>query len=216
MNLTSELNNWTHEQKCKKAVEVLGKKGFVAVYCATSVEAVDYILKEALEAKTIGFGGSMSVANLQLSDNLQQMGKELLNHGVPNLSMEERLEIMRRQLNCDLFLTGTNALTLTGCLVNIDATGNRVGAMIFGPRKVIVVAGRNKLVSDTQAALQRIKDYASPPNAKRLNYKTPCAVTGFCADCNSPERICRVTSIIEYKPRLTDMRVLVVNEEMGL
>ena len=216
MNLSDELNNWTHEQKCKKAVEVLGKKGFIAVYCATSVEAVDYILKESAEAKTIGFGGSMSVANLQLSDKLQQMDRELLNHGIPNLSMEERLEIMRRQLNCDLFLTGTNALTLTGCLVNIDATGNRVGAMIFGPRKVIVVAGRNKLVSDTEAALERIKDYASPPNAKRLNYKTPCAVTGFCADCNSPERICRVTSIIEYKPRLTDMRVLVVNEDMGL
>ena len=216
MSLTAELNNWTHEKKCQKSVEALSKKGFTAVYCATSAEAADYILKESGEAKTIGFGGSMSVTSLELSDKLLKMDKELLNHGVPGLSMAERLEIMRRQLNCDLFLTGTNALTLTGCLVNIDATGNRVGAMIFGPRKVIVVAGRNKLVNDTDEALQRIKDYAAPPNAKRLNYNTPCAVTGFCVDCNSPERICRVTSIIEYKPRLTDMRVLVVNEDMGL
>ena len=216
LTLTDELNNWAYEKKCQKAVEVLNKKGFTAVYCATSSEAAEYILKEAGEAKSIGFGGSMSVAGLHLGDRLQQMDKELLNHGVPGLSMEERLEIMRRQLNCDLFLTGTNALTLTGCLVNIDATGNRVGAMMFGPQKVIVVAGRNKLVRDTEEALKRIKDYAAPPNAKRLNYNTPCAVTGFCTDCNSPERICRVTSIIEYKPRLTDIRLLVVNEDMGL
>ena len=87
--------------------------------------------------------------------------------------------------------------------------------MGFGPKKVIVVAGRNKLVADIEEALKRIKAYASPPNAKRLNYNTPCAITGFCTDCNSPDRICRITTIIEYKPRLTDIRVLVVNENMG-
>jgi hypothetical protein len=125
--------------------------------------------------------------------------------------------IMRRQLTCDLFLTGTNALTLSGCLVNIDATGNRVGSMLFGPKKVIVVAGRNKLVDgDIADALKRIKEWSSPPNARRLNFNTPCAKTGFCCDCNSPERICRITTIIDRKPRQTDLRVLVVNEEMGL
>jgi hypothetical protein len=198
-----------------KAVEALNKKGFTAVYCADSGKAVDYILKESGEAVTIGFGGSMSVTGLQLGDKLKEMGKQLLNHGVADLSQEERLEIMRRQLNCDLFLTGTNALTLTGCLVNTDGAGNRVAAMIFGPRKVIVVAGRNKLVSDTEGALHRIKDYAAPPNAKRLKCNTPCAVTGFCADCSSPDRICRITSVIEYKPRFTDIHVLVVNEDLG-
>jgi hypothetical protein len=145
------------------------------------------------------------------------MGKELLIHGVPGLSIEERLAIMRRQLTCDLFLTGTNALTLSGFLVNIDATGNRVGSMLFGPRKVIVVAGRNKLVDgDIGAAIRRVKESASPPNANRLNYATPCAKTGFCSDCNSPDRICRITTVIDRKPRLTDLRVLVVNEDMGL
>ena len=89
--------------------------------------------------------------------------------------------------------------------------------MFFGPKKVIVVAGRNKLVDgDVAAAVKRIKDCSSPPNAKRLNYNTPCAKTGFCSDCNSPDRICRITTIIERKPRLTDVRVLVVNEDMGL
>jgi hypothetical protein len=145
------------------------------------------------------------------------MGKEILNHGLSGLTPEERMTIMRRQLTCDLFLTGTNAVTLSGWLVNIDGNGNRVAAMFFGPKKVIVVAGRNKIVDgDLQDAIDRIKNWASPPNAKRLNYNTPCAKTGFCSNCNSPERICRVTTIIDRKPRVMDIRVLVVNEDMGL
>jgi hypothetical protein len=124
---------------------------------------------------------------------------------------------MRRQLTCDLFLTGTNALTMDGCLVNIDATGNRAAAMFFGPDKVIVVAGRNKIVNgDIDDAVRRIKGCASPPNTRRLNFKTPCASTGLCSDCSSPDRICRITTIIDRKPRQTDLRVLVVNEDMGL
>jgi len=145
------------------------------------------------------------------------MGKELLMHSAPGLATDERREIMRRQLTCDLFLTGTNAVTLSGCLVNIDATGNRVGSMLFGPKKVIVVAGRNKLVDgDVADAIKRIKEWSSPPNARRLNFDTPCAKTGFCCNCDSQQRICRITTIIERKPRQTDLRVLVVNEDMGL
>jgi hypothetical protein len=217
MTQTQELAAWTHQQKCEKAVESLGKNGFAAVYCPTAVSARDYILREAATAQTIGFGGSLSVVDLQVIEELGGQGKELLIHGVPGLSLEERLAIMRRQLTCDLFLTGSNAVTLSGILVNIDASGNRVGSMFFGPRQVIVVAGRNKLVDgDANAAIKRVKDWASPPNAKRLNYNTPCAKTGFCSDCNSPDRICRITTVIERKPRLTDVRVLVVNEELGL
>ncbi|WP_243113657.1 lactate utilization protein [Desulfofundulus salinus] len=156
------------------------------------------------------------MADLKVAEALREMGKELLIHGLPELSPEERLTIMRRQLTCDLFLTGTNALTLTGCLVNIDATGNRVASMVFGPKKVIIVAGRNKLVEDEEEAIKRIKAYAAPPNARRLNCKTPCVETGFCADCNSPDRICRIITVMERKPRLTDVRVLVVNEDLGL
>jgi len=217
MTQTQELVAWTHQQKCEKAVESLGKNGFAAVYCPTAVSARDYILREATTAHTIGFGGSLSVADLGVIDELHGQGKELLIHGVPGLSLEERIAIMRRQLTCDLFLTGSNAVTLSGYLVNIDATGNRVGSMFFGPRQVIVVVGRNKLVDgDAQDAIKRVKDWASPPNAKRLNYNTPCAKTGFCCDCNSPDRICRITTIMDRKPRLTDVRVVVVNEDLGL
>jgi L-lactate utilization protein LutB len=217
MTLTRELVDWSFAEKCEKAVESLGKNGFTAVYCQTIQQAFDYIVKAAERAETVGFGGSLSIVDLKVTDRLKEMGKELLNHGVPGLTLEERLAIMRRQLTCDLFLTGVNAVTLSGFLVNIDATGNRVGSMFFGPKKVIAVAGRNKLVDgDVAAAVKRIKDFASPANAKRLNYNTPCAKTGFCCDCNSPDRICRITTVIDRKPRLTDVQVLVVNEDMGL
>jgi len=214
--MTNELVTWTHEQKCQKAVESLGRNGFTSVYCADAVAAVDYIIAEAADAGSIGFGGSMTIVGLGVEPRLRDQGKEILNHSAPSLSRDERLEVMRRQLTCDLFLSGCNALTLNGELVNIDATGNRVAAMFFGPRKVIVVAGRNKLVEGTvMDAIARVKGRATPPNAKRLNFNTPCARTGFCSDCNSPDRICRVTSIIDRKPRFTDLRILVVNEDLG-
>lgn len=217
MSQTEELTDWNYEQKCKKAVQSLEKNGFTAVYCATGQEAHDYIIKEAADALSIGFGGSLTVGDLKVADLLAEKGKEILNHSQPGLSLEEKVAILRRQLTCDLFLTGTNAVTLTGFLVNIDGVGNRVGSMLFGPKKVIVTAGRNKLVDgDINDAIKRIKHWASPPNAKRLNYATPCAQTGFCSDCNSPDRICRITTVIDRKPRLTDIRVLVVNEDMGL
>jgi len=216
MSLTEELVLWTHEQKCRKAVESLVRNGFGAVYCPTPQEAFDCIVTEAAEAASIGFGGSMSIAGLQVEARLREQGKEILNHADPALSRDERIGVMRRQLTCDLFLSGTNALTLAGELVNIDATGNRVAAMVFGPRKVIVVAGRNKLVDGTvHDAIRRVKNWATPPNAKRLNFKTPCAGTGFCSDCNSPDRLCRATTVIDRKPRFTDVIVLVVNADVG-
>lgn len=216
MGTTEELVFWTHEQRCLKAVEALGSNGFTTRYCATPQEASDYIISEAADAVTIGFGGSMSIVGTGVEAHLSGLGKHILNHGKPGLSPEEKIEIMRSQLTCDLFLSGCNALTLSGELVNIDGVGNRAAAMLFGPRKVIVLVGRNKLVDGTaQDAITRIKQMASPPNARRLNMNTPCARTGFCSDCNSPDRICRAATIIDRKPRLTDLHVLVVNADLG-
>lgn len=216
MGMAEELALWSHEQKCRKAVESLIRNDFAAVYCATPQEAFDVIVADSAGAQTVGFGGSMTVTGLQVESRLRELGKEILNHGNPDFSRDEKMEIMRRQLTCDLFLSGTNALTLSGELVNIDATGNRVAAMFFGPRKVIVVAGRNKLVDGSvHDAVTRVKNWATPPNSKRLNFKTPCATTGFCANCNSPERLCRITTVLERKPRFTDVKVLVVNADMG-
>jgi len=216
MGKTEELVSWSHEQKCRRGVAALQKNEFTAHYCHTPQDAADYIITAAAEVATVGFGGSMSIVSLGVESLLREIGKEILNHGSPEFSREEKMEIMRRQLTCDLFLSGCNALTLNGELVNIDATGNRVAAMFFGPRKVIVVAGRNKLVDGTpQDAIVRVKTWATPPNSKRLSFKTPCASTGFCSDCSSPDRLCRITTIIDRKPRFTDVHVLVVNSDLG-
>ncbi|HBA56184.1 MAG TPA: lactate utilization protein C, partial [Syntrophorhabdus aromaticivorans] len=118
----------------------------------------------------------------------------LLDHWKEGLAKEEMNAIRLQQLTCDLFLSSANAITEHGDIVNIDGFGNRVSAMIFGPKKVIIIAGYNKIVPDVPAALDRIKRVAAPMNAKRLNLSLPCAETGHCHDCTSEERICRVTS----------------------
>ncbi|MDD2599963.1 MAG: lactate utilization protein [Kiritimatiellae bacterium] len=214
---TKELNNWLTSQKCQALVAALNDKHFTAVYCETAQQAADYILQAAEQAQSIGFGGSLSVADLQITSALIKAGKDLLNHGLPDLTPEQRWTIMQQQQTCDLFIVGTNAATTDGCLVNIDGIGNRVSAMIYGPAQVIVVVGRNKIVEgDYIDGIQRIKAVAAPANAHRLDRDTPCAESGFCHDCDSPERICHVTTIIDSQPSGADLHVLVVNEDMGL
>lgn len=216
MSKTKELVDWTFEKNCLATVKSLKKNEFTALYCQTAKEASKYIVKEAAEAKTIAMGGSMTLAEMKVTDQLKEMGKEMLISKGPGITPEEGMAIRRRQLSCDLFLSGTNAVTVSGYLVNIDNTGNRVGAMAFGPKKSIIVAGRNKIVDGSiEAAIKRVKERAAPPNAKRLNYETPCAASGFCNDCSAPERICRIITILERKPKRSDLRVLVVNEDLG-
>lgn len=216
MTLTDELLDWHHEQRCEKAVEALGQNGFIAVYCRTPEQARDYLLKHGSAAASVGFGGSRTIVDLGVEEVFSGQGKAIYNHGNPGLAPAEKMEVMRRELTCDLFLTSANAITLSGKLVNIDGNGNRVAALTFGPKKTIVVAGRNKLVDgDLDAAIRRVKDIAAPPNARRLSCNTPCAKTGFCADCNSPERICRIIHVMERKPRVADLHVVLVNADLG-
>ena len=203
-------------EQLEKVAEALRKRGFKAVCCATGAEARDYVMKEAESARSVGFGGSMTVKSIGLVDAMAGAGKEILRHGDPSLTPERKAEVMRRELTCDLFLLSANALTLDGRLVNIDGNGNRVAASIFGPGKVVFVVGRNKLVDGgLDAAVARIKRYACPPNCRRLNKQTPCAATGACADCSSPDRICMVTVVMDRRPRATDVHVVLVDEDLG-
>ena len=211
----SEHVYWLHEQRCLTAVKSLRSNGFKAIYCPSQRDAYENIISAAQDAVSIGLGGSKTLEELDLVPELARMGKELLLRDLPGLTAEQQLAVRRRHLTCDLFLTSTNALTLAGQMVNVDGIGNRVGAMTFGPRKVIVVAGRNKIALDLEAALRRTREIAAPANAHRLNKKLPCALTGSCSDCHSPERICRITVILDRMPILSDIRVLVVNADMG-
>lgn len=206
---------WQRGMLLEKTAVALEKHGFRSIVFDHRDQALPFLLNEATVAETVGFGGSMTLAALGLARQVEVLGKRTLIHGRSGLSAAERRIVMQEQLNCDLFFTSSNAVTLDGILVNIDATGNRVCAMAFGPPRVWVVVGRNKIVADVPAALKRIKEVVAPPNAHRLGFKTPCAVTGLCSDCDSPDRICRMTTIIERQPRLTEIGVCLINEDLG-
>ncbi len=213
---TNAILKKTSELICRKAAANLAKRGFEAVYCETAADAADFIIRATAAATTIGIGGSQSVVDLDIFDKLAANGGKLLIHSDPELSAEEKKATMKGQQICDVFIAGVNGLSTEGDIVNIDGVGNRVAATIYGPEKIILVAGRNKIVDGGVAeALERAKKCAAPPNSIRLSKNTPCAKTGICANCDSPDRICKVTVIMERKPTRSDIAVLVVNENMG-
>lgn len=212
----SEYIQWHHEALGEKIVKALEKNLFTATYVQSREAATAKLLELIPTSATIGFGGSVTLAQLGIITKLEERGNQVLNYMKPGLSPEEMRAIRRQHLLSDVFLSGTNAVTLDGKLVNVDATGNRVGAMLFGPEKVIIVVGINKIVCDVAEAENRVKLWASPPNNKRLGYPNPCAQTGVCVDCQGPTRICNITTIMHKKPRQTDVHVIVVGEELGL
>lgn len=213
-----DARKWHKGLKVENALSSLKKNGFEAHYFPTSEEAVSKVLDMVPEGAVVGIGGSVTLREMGLLKALGERGFELADHwearrrGAPR---DEVMRIRRLHLNSDVFITSTNAVTETGELVNIDGTGQRVAAMIFGPKKVVVVAGVNKIVGDLEEGLWRASNIASPMNAKRLNRGTPCTVTGECEDCDSPERICNITTLIHRRPRSTDVIVIIVGEELG-
>ena len=133
-----------------------------------------------------------------------------------SISKAELMERKRASLLVDLFITGTNAITEDGQLVNLDMIGNRVGALTFGPKHVIVLVGRNKIVPEIEDAMARIKDFAAPANAMRLDKKTPCAKTAYCHECSSPDRICNTWTITEKSFPKHRVKIVLINEDLGL
>lgn len=209
------LKEWWIEEKAKKAIEKLEAHDFKALYVKSKTDAAEEIWKYITPGTKVGVGGSVTIRELGILERLEAHGNVLYNHWKPGLSKEEVLEARKAQMTSDIFLSSTNAVTLNGELVNIDGIGNRVNASVFGPGKVILVAGYNKIVEDVPEAINRIKNVAAPINARRLNIDVPCARVGKCVDCNSPNRICRAVVIHERRPSLTDMLVILVGEELG-
>ncbi|NDV21504.1 lactate utilization protein [Desulfovibrio sp. JC022] len=182
---------------------------------AASSLVVDKIIPK-LKPKSISFGGSMSVVDSGLYDKIKKLQKvKVIDTYDVNPPMAEKIERRRQALLSDLFITSANAFTEEGELVNLDGTGNRVAAMAFGPRNVVVLVGRNKLCPDLDAAVSRVKEYAAPVNAMRLKRKTPCAVTGKCQDCNSKDRICNVWGITEKSSPVGRIHIVFINEDLG-
>ncbi|KHK02269.1 lactate utilization protein [Desulfovibrio sp. TomC] len=189
-------------------------------YLVADAEAAGALVLETIlpqtAAKVISFGGSMTLAATGLPAALAQApGVSIINTLDHSVSPEELYERRRQALLADLFLTGSNAVTEDGVLVNLDMIGNRACAIAFGPKHVVVIAGRNKIVPDVDAARVRIKNFAAPVNALRLSKKTPCTATAHCEDCGSPQRICNVWTIAEKCFPRGRVTVILVNQDLG-
>ena len=183
-----------------KTVEALKKRGFEAVAVAPGAEALAAVMEEVSSAKSVGWGGSETL-------------KEI---GVPAAVSAAGKEVVSRHCDADLFLLSANALTADGRIVNIDGRGNRVAASIGGPRRVVYVIGRNKIVEGgLDAAVERIKREACAPNCRRLGKHTPCSETGICADCDSPDRICKVMAVFDRVPGGISAKVILVDGKFG-
>lgn len=170
-----------------------------------------------LKPKSISWGGSMTFVASGLYQSLKDADNlEVVDTFDKSLSKSESLKRRRSSLLVDLFITGTNAITEDGQLVNLDMVGNRVGALTFGPKHVIVLAGRNKIVPDIEDAMARIKDLAAPANAMRLDMKTPCTKTAYCHECSSPNRICNTWTITEKAFPKHRVKIVLINEAVGL
>jgi len=170
-----------------------------------------------LSARTISWGGSMTFMACGLYQQLKENPDlQVLDTSDKKIPAEEMLERRRQALLVDLFITGTNAVTEAGQLVNLDMIGNRICALTFGPKWVIVLVGRNKIVADLDEAMFRVKNYAAPVNAMRLDKKTPCVKTSYCQECKSPDRICNTWTITEKSFPKERVKVVLINEDLGL
>lgn len=207
--------------RLNRCAEALARNNFAVYRAGTVEEAGEIILGEIMAQITVhsaSWGDSLTMRATGIIEALRDNPAiELIETFIPGVPRDAVMENRRRALLCDLFLTGSNAVTEDGKLVNLDMVGNRTAAITFGPRHVVLCVGRNKLVADTAAAVERVKNYAAPINAIRhTGIATPCVKTGFCMDCKSPDRICNSWTVTEKSWPKHRIRVILINQDLGL
>lgn len=199
----------------------LDKNNFEAFIVKDTGEAKNLVENEiipVMKPESISWGGSKTFIESGIYDSLRKsQAHEIIDtYDRKRFTPEEVAERRRQALLTDLFITGTNAVTESGQLVNLDMIGNRVGAITYGPKNVIILVGRNKIVEDLSDAMYRIKNYVAPVNAMRLDMKTPCVKTGRCADCKSTTRICNTWTITEKSFPKGRIKVVLINQDLGM
>jgi hypothetical protein len=204
------------EKQVERTIQALQNNNFEALFVPDPGSAVKEVLQRIPHGATVGIGGSVTLGQIGLLDALTNRGVTQISPSGQGRTPEEIHGLIQRSFAADIFLTSTNAVTEDGKLYNVDGTGNRVAAMFIGPRKVIVVAGVNKIVQDEESAAKRVRWWCGPQNAKRLNRNTPCTETGVCSDCSSAERICNIYVTLRKKPSRTDVVVILVGETLGI
>lgn len=202
----------------KNVIKKLQDNNFKAYFVENIEEAKELALSLIPKDAVIGMGNSLTLRQTGIFDELTSGNYNVLNQFKEGLTPEENLKLRKQSLLADVYLSGVNAITEDGELINIDGKGNRIAAMAFGPDRVIIVAGKNKIVTNEEEAWERLKKYTAPALAARLGRNTPCAKTLQCSDCNSPQRICRYYSIIRSQmPADADRtHIIIVNEDLGI
>ena len=195
-------------------IKALSLRHFDAYYCASSSEAAEKILSLIPKTDVVSWGGSMTMEALGVIDRVKKGGWRVIDRSTAQ-SQGEKIEIMRRALLCDTYLTGANAISEDGEIVNVDGNGNRVAAMTFGPKSVIVACGMNKVVKTAEDAISRARNTAAPVNAQRFDIRTPCKTTGSCADCKSTDSICSYIVRTRLCKPAGRIKVVLVGEALG-
>ncbi|MCD6551698.1 lactate utilization protein [Thermotoga sp.] len=215
MSLREELWLWKKEKVAEILANNLMKKRHEAWVVRGKEEVIEKVKEIVPEGSTVAVGGSLTLADTGVLDLLRS-GKYNFLDRYSAKTREEVEEIYRKSFWADYYLTSVNALTEDGKLVFLDGNGNRVAAVVYGPKNVIVVASVNKVVRDVEEARERLR-FISPMNSRRLNLETPCAKTGFCADCSSPQRICDYFLVVESGVRQPGrFKVILTLEDFGL
>lgn len=214
MTTDGRYRKWLGEKLGDRCIKNLKKNGFDAHWTEAADDARRLAMDLAAAYQSFGFGGSSTTRALGLPQALRDMGKAVYDHWAPLENMTD-LDVRLRQGRCDCFFCSANAVSTTGEIVNVDGVGNRNNAMTFGCPKVVIIAGINKVTPTLDSALARIREVAAPMRARSLDMETPCAETGRCTDCNAPQRICRITTILHRKPMMTDVSVILINEALG-
>jgi hypothetical protein len=204
-----------------KTMNHLKNNRFDVVFAEDAKAARDKILEMVPLHSTVGVANSVTVRQIGVLESFKQRGTVVIDpvspvYGLSEFQEETFIDLSRGTIGADVFISGTNAVTEDGKLVNIDGTGNRVAGIVWILRKSIIVVGRNKIVKNVDEAMDRIKNMITPTFARRRQLPLPCAKAGRCVDCNVPQRDCNITVIIEKKPPLTDMIVVMVDEDLGL
>ncbi len=203
------------EKRVERTIENLNKNNMDGYFVKDEKELLEKIKELTNDGDTVGVGGSMTLFETGVIDFLRTENYNFLDRYAQGLSKEDMMDIFKKSLLSDVYISSTNAITEDGELYNVDGNGNRVAAMIFGPDKVIIVAGVNKIVKDVEAAIERNREISAPANTVRLNRKTPCAKVGYCMDCSSPERICNAYTLIRKQGRRGRIHVIFMDSELG-
>ena len=208
----------------EKTIENLRKNNMEAYFAENKEEALKIVESLIKKGETVSVGGSVTLNEIGVLSLLRNGNYEFLDRYKDGLSRDEITEVFKKSFFADSYITSTNALTEEGELYNVDGNANRVAAMLFGPKSVVVVAGKNKIVENLKSAEKRVKTVAAPKNVKRLGMKTYCSEKGvcmgaeddkLCAGCQSDDRICASYTVMARQRIKDRVKVIIVNEELG-